>query len=122
MGTTKNLGKRDDEQQKWFMKEDLQDLAKIGSNFLKKTMVSGMDVIKEVKENLPKEATQILNKGKEELLRGLSQETAKSLISYSLDKFFKLASEYRLEFSFRIRKNEESSVKNTKINKTRSNN
>lgn len=103
----------DEEQQKWFVKEDLQDLAKMGGDFLKKTVVSGIDVIKEVKENFPKEASQLLNKGKEELKKGLSQETAKNLVSFAVEKFFKMACEHRLEFSIRIRKNEEAITKNT---------
>ncbi len=97
----------DDDPQKWFVKEDLQDLAKMGGDFFKKTMVSGMDVFKEVKESLPKEASQLINKGKEEILKGLSQKTARNLIGFAVERFFKLACEHRLEFSIRIRRNDE---------------
>lgn len=100
-----------DEEQKWIAKEDLQDLARIGSDFLKKTVASGFDKFKDVKENFPKEASQLINKGKEELLKGLSQETARNLMGFAIEKFFKHAREHRLEFSIRIRKNEEPEVK-----------
>ncbi len=96
-----------DEHQKWFKKEDLQDLAKLGGGFLKKTMASGMDAFKEVKDHLPKDATSLLQKGKEELLKGLSQETAKNIVSFSVEKIFKVASQYSLEFSIRIRRHED---------------
>jgi hypothetical protein len=99
--------KKMQEEQKWFAKEDLQDLAKIGGEFLKKKVVSGIDVFKEVKENLPKEASSLINKGKEELLKGLSQETARNLISFTVEKFFKMACEHRIEFSIRIRRGDE---------------
>lgn len=95
------------EENKWFGKDDLQDLAKLGGEFLKRKMAAGVDVIKEVKEQLPKEASQILHRSKEELLKGITQETAKQLINFAIEKFFKMASEHRLEFSLRIRKNED---------------
>jgi hypothetical protein len=107
---------------KWFDKEDLQDFAKLGGEFLKRKMAAGVDVLKEVKEQLPKEASQILNRGKEEILKGISQETAKQLIHFAIEKFFKLASEHRLEFSLRIRRNEESSAKNSKNQKKKKKN
>ena len=77
------------------------------TKFLKKTVVSGLDVFKDVKENFPKEASQLLNKGKEELIKGLSQETARNLVGFAVEKFFKLACAHRLEFSIRIRRNED---------------
>jgi hypothetical protein len=94
----------EEENQKWFAKEDLQDLAKIGSDFLKKTVTSGIDVIKDVKENLPKEASNILSRSKEEILKGLSQETVKKLLAFTVEKFFQKACEHRLEFSIGIRR------------------
>lgn len=97
----------EEQQQKWFVKEDLQDLAKMGGEFLKKKVATGLDVIKDVKEHFPKEASQILNKGKEEILKGLSQETAKTLIGFAVERAFKIASDYRLEFSIRIRRNDD---------------
>ena len=109
----------EDEQQKWFAKEDLQDLAKIGGDFLKKTLGAGMDVFKEAKENLPKEATNLFNKGKEELRKGLSQETAKNLVGFAVEKFFTLARNHRLEFSIRIRRNEEVLQKDKRILRTK---
>ncbi|MES2615246.1 MAG: hypothetical protein V4591_07520 [Bdellovibrionota bacterium] len=99
--------------------KNLQDFAKISGDFLKKTMVSGMDVFKDVKENFPKEASQILNKGKEELLKGLSQETTKTIINFTIEKLFKAASDYKLEFSIRIRKNDDAALSSKNTSATR---
>ena len=89
-------------------------LGKNGRGFFKKTVASGFDTFKEVKENFPKEASQFINKGKDEILKSLSQESIKNLISFSIEKFFKLAREHRLEFSVRIRRNEEASQEQRK--------
>ena len=103
----KNKNQSEDDHQKWFDRDDLQDLAKFGGDILKKTVATGMDVIKEVKENFPKEATQFIAKGKEELLKGLSQEMAKNMVSFGIEKFFSVAREHRIEFSIRVRKDDE---------------
>jgi hypothetical protein len=95
------------EEEKWFGKDDLQDLAKLGGDLLKKTVASGFDAIKEVKGNLPKEASQLISRGKEELIKTLSQETIKTVISFSIEKFFATARAHQLEFSIRIRKKED---------------
>ncbi len=101
----------EDEHQKWLDRENFQDLAKIGGDILKKTVATGRDVIKEVKENFPKEASQLLNKGKEEILKGLSQEVVKNILSFGIEKFFSVARQHRIEFSIRFRKNEEEAQK-----------
>ena len=75
--------------------------------YLKKNCYHRRDVIKEVKENFPKEASQLLNKGKEEILKGLSQEVVKNILSFGIEKFFSVARQHRIEFSIRFRKNEE---------------
>ncbi|APJ03175.1 hypothetical protein [Silvanigrella aquatica] len=103
----KNKQSSEDEQQKWFVRDDFQDLAKFGGDILKKTMATGIDVIKEVKDNFPKEATQFIAKGKEELLKGLSQDMAKNIVSFGIEKFFSVARQHRLEFSIRVRSNNE---------------
>ena len=103
----KSKNPNEDEHQKWFDRDDLQDLAKFGGDILKKTVATGMDVIKEVKENFPKEATQFIAKGKEELLKGLSQEMAKNMVSFGIEKFFSIARQHRIEFSIRVRQNDE---------------
>jgi hypothetical protein len=109
----KNKNQGEDEHQKWFDRDDLQDLAKFGGDILKKTMATGMDVIKEVKENFPKEATQFIAKGKEELLKGLSQEMAKNMVSFGIEKFFSIARQHRIEFSIRVRRDREEENRNT---------
>ncbi len=103
----KNRITSDEEHQKWLDRENFQDLAKIGGDIFKKTVATGRDVIKEVKENFPKEASQLLNKGKEEILKGLSQEVVKNILSFGIEKFFSVARQHRIEFSIRFRKNEE---------------
>jgi hypothetical protein len=103
----KNKNPNEDDHQKWFDRDDLQDLAKFGGDILKKTVATGMDVIKEVKENFPKEATQFIAKGKEELLKGFSQDMAKNMVSFGIEKFFSVVREHRVEFSIRFRKNDE---------------
>ncbi len=110
--------------QKWFNREDLQDLAKFGGDILKKTVVSGIDVLKEAKDTIPKEASQMIQKGKEEVLKNFSQDMAKNLMSYSMDKFFRVASQHSLEFSIRLRRHyddhpqkSESTSKNSKPKK-----
>jgi len=103
----KNRITSDEEPQKWLDRENFQDLAKIGGDIFKKTVATGRDVIKEVKENFPKEASQLLNKGKEEILKGLSQEVVKNILSFGIEKFFSVARQHRIEFSIRFRKNEE---------------
>ena len=109
IGKNKTRNQNEDENQKWFDRDDFQDLAKIGGDILKKTVATGRDVIKEVKDNFPKEATQLLAKGKEELLKGLSQEMAKNLLSFGIEKFFSVARQHQLEFSIRFKKNDENS-------------
>ena len=107
--TKSNKNKED---QKWFDRDDISDLAKFGSEFLKKTVSSGIDAIKEVKENIPKEASHMLHKGKEELLRTLTPEAAHIFIDYTIEKFFAVARNHRLEFSIRLRKQDETKSHN----------
>lgn len=89
---------------KWLTREDLQDIAKIGGDLLKRTVVSGIEVIKEVKDGLPKEATNLIAKGKDEVLRGLSKEVAQSLLTGAVDRFFATVREHRVEVSIRLRR------------------
>ena len=117
----KNKNQSEDENQKWFDRDDFQDLAKIGGDIFKKTVATGRDVIKEVKENFPKEASQLLVKGREELLKGLSQEVAKNMVSFGIEKFFSVARQHRIEFSIRFKKNEEETSKPEEVRKTNKN-
>ncbi|WP_186645832.1 hypothetical protein [Fluviispira vulneris] len=113
----KKKNQNDDEHQKWFAQGDLQDLAKIGGDILKKTVATGMDVIKEVKDNFPKDATQFIVKGKDEIIKGLTQEMAKSMISFGIEKFFSVARQHKVEFTIRIRRSEHNEKKGHVIRK-----
>ena len=86
--------------------EDLQDLAKIGSDIFKKTVNMGIDAIKEVKEGLPKEAGQFLNARKEEVMRGLSKEAINNAISLGIEQFFSAFRKHQLDISIRIKKSD----------------
>ena len=87
---------------RWIQKEDLQGLAKMGGDFLKKTVASGFEALKEAKEALPKEASHLISRGKEEVIKTFSQETTKNIISFSIEKFFSVAKQYKLEFTIRL--------------------
>jgi hypothetical protein len=106
--TDKNKKFTDEEQSKWFVRDDLQDLAKFGGDILKKTVATGIDVIKEVKENFPKDANLLITKGKEELLKGLSQDVIKNMISFGLEKLFDVAGKHTIEVSICIKKKNQS--------------
>lgn len=99
--------------QSWLSKEDLQDIAKIGGDLLKRTVTSGIDVIKDVTDNLPKDAQQIISKSREEVLKGISREFAQNLVSLAVDKFFTAVREHRLDISIRVRKAGESEESTT---------
>jgi hypothetical protein len=87
------------------VRDEVQDIAKLSSELLKKTVVSGFGVIKEVTDGLPKEASQILSKGKEEFLnRALSKEVLQLLLTSAIDRAFARLQEHKLEISIRIRK------------------
>ena len=105
--------------ERWLTRDDIQDFAKIGGDILKRTMASGMDIVKEVKDGLPKEASQLLAKGKDEVLRGISKEVAQSVLSAAVDKFFATVREHKLEVSIRIRRNEDSERKQAEARQKR---
>jgi vacuolar-type H+-ATPase subunit H len=86
-----------------FIVEDLSDFAKLGGDLLKRTMSSGYDVIKEVKKELPKEASQLISKGKEEVLKGLSKEVMQNVLSQTVDRFFSIVREHKLDVTVSIR-------------------
>lgn len=90
--------------QTWLSREDLQDIAKIGGDLLKRTVTSGFDVIKDVTDNLPKDAQQIITKSREEVLKGISREFAQNLVSLAVEKVFNAVREHRLDISIRVRK------------------
>jgi hypothetical protein len=91
-------------------REDFQDLAKIGGDLLKRTVSSSFDAIKEVTEGLPKEASQFLAKGKDEVMKGLSKEFAQSMVAFAVDKVFSSIRQHKLEVSIRIRRVDDADV------------
>lgn len=90
--------------QTWLSREDLQDIAKIGGDLLKRTVTSGFDVLKDVTDTLPKDAQQIISRSREEVLKGISREFAQNLVSLAVEKVFVAVREHRLDISIRVRK------------------
>jgi hypothetical protein len=88
--------------------EDLSDLAKLGGDILKRTVSNGFEVIK---EGIPKEASQLIARGKEEVLKGLSKEMLNNIISAGIDKVFSTIREHKLEISVRIKKEDSAKTK-----------
>lgn len=88
----------------WISREDLQDIAKIGGDLLKRTVTSGLDVIKDVTDTLPKDASQILQKRREEVLKGLTNEFAQNIVALAVEKVFATVRDHKLDISIRIRK------------------
>ncbi|MEY4066547.1 MAG: hypothetical protein RIR26_2755 [Pseudomonadota bacterium] len=91
-------------EQPWISKEDLQDIAKIGGDILKRTVSSGIDVIKDVTDTLPKDASQLISKSREEVLKGLTKEFAQNLVALAVDRMFAAVREHRLDISIKVRK------------------
>jgi hypothetical protein len=102
----------------WLSREDLQDIAKIGGDLLKRTVTSSIDVLKDVTDTLPKDAQQIISKSREEMMKGISREFAQNLVSLAVDRIFSAVREHRLDISIRVRKD---SDKDESENKTRHN-
>lgn len=87
------------------VKEDFQDIAKFGGEILKKTVVTGLGALKDVTDGLPKDAHQILSKGKEELLKSLaSKDVLSFLVGQAIDRGVDVVRQHRLEISIRVRK------------------
>jgi formylmethanofuran:tetrahydromethanopterin formyltransferase len=95
-------------EQTWISREDIQDIAKIGGDLLKRTVTSGLDVIKDVTDTLPKDASQILQKSREEVLKGLSKEVAQNIVTLAVERVFATVRDHRLDISIRVRKANES--------------
>jgi hypothetical protein len=92
------------------VKEEFQDIAKFGSEILKKTVVSGLGALKDVTDGLPKEAQQILSKGKDELFKTLaSKDVLSFLLTQAVDRGIDVVRQHRLDISIRIRKVKEKS-------------
>ncbi|MEN9529687.1 MAG: hypothetical protein RI932_1560 [Pseudomonadota bacterium] len=97
-------------EQSWISREDLQDIAKIGGDILKRTVSSSLDVIKDVTDTLPKDASQIITKSREEMMKGLSREFAQNLVSLAVEKMFSAVRDHRLDISIRVRKANDSAT------------
>ncbi len=96
--------KRDSDSRK-IVKEEFHDIAKLGGEILKKTVVSGLGALKDVTDGLPKEAQHILSKGKDELFKTLaSKDVLNFLIAQAIDRGVDVVRQHRLEISIRIRK------------------
>ena len=93
-------------------REDIQDFAKIGSDIFKKTLGAGLTALKDVKDGLPKEAGQLLSKGRDDFLRGLPKDVLTGLLMQAVDKVFEVVREHKLEISIRIVKTESTSREN----------
>ena len=92
---------------KWFSKDDMGELAKLGSDVLKKTLLSGLDVLKDVKDNLPKEAAQMITKKKDDILKNVGKDASSNLIEFAVEKLFDVSKNYTLELSLRLKKTED---------------
>ena len=84
--------------------EDFQDLAKIGGDILKRTVNVGLDVIKEVKDGLPKEASQFISARKDDVLKGVSKEVWPNIVTLAVDRIFDAVRQHKLEISIRFKK------------------
>lgn len=84
--------------------EDFQDLAKIGGDILKRTVGVGLDVIKEVKDGLPKEASQFISARKDDVLKGVSKEVWLNIVTLAVDRIFDAVRQHKLEVSIRFKK------------------
>jgi hypothetical protein len=83
-------------------KDDLQDLAKTSSELLRRTLLSGIDIVRDVGKELPKEATQFLAARREQVLQNVSKDVIQHLVNASIDRLFKTVREHKIEMSFRI--------------------
>lgn len=88
----------------WISREDLQDIAKLGGDILKRTVSSSIDVFKDVTDTLPKDASQLILKSRDEVIKGFSKEFAQNLVSLAVDKVFSAVRDHRLDISICVRK------------------
>ncbi len=83
-------------------RDDLQDLAKVSSDLVRRTLLSGFDIMRDVGKELPKEATQFLAARREQVMQNLSKDVIQMLINASIDRVFKTVREHKVEVSVRI--------------------
>jgi hypothetical protein len=99
--------------------EDFQDLAKLGGDLFKRTMNSGLEAIKEVKEGLPKEASHLISKGKEEMLKGISKEVLQNVMANTVDRIFAKVRQHKLEITVGVRLKQAEESTELEDNKTK---
>lgn len=101
-------GKKDDvkadiPENKIFSKEDFGEIAKLGGQILKKTVVTGMDVFKEA--GISREATtQFISNRKDDLLRGMPKEVLQSIFNSGVDRAFELLRNHKIELTIKLKK------------------
>lgn len=83
-------------------RDDLHDLAKVGGDLFRKTILSGFEMFRDASKDLPKEATQFITARKEQVLRNMSRDLAQVMINTALENFFSLVRQHRLDVSIRI--------------------
>lgn len=83
-------------------RDDLQELARMSSELVRRTILSGVDVFRDVSRELPKEASQFIHARKEQVLQTFSREFTESLINATMDRFFRILREHRVDVSFRL--------------------
>lgn len=83
-------------------RDDLHDLAKLGGDLFRKTILSGFEMFRDASKDLPKEATQFITARKEQVLRNMSRDLAQVMINTAFENFFSLVRQHRLDVSIRI--------------------
>jgi hypothetical protein len=88
-------------------KDDIQEIARFGGDILKRTLGAGFTALKEVKDGLPKEASNLITKSSSDLLRGIPKEVLTGVLAHAIDRVFDIVRDHKLEISIRIKKIEE---------------
>lgn len=84
---------------------DLSDFARFGQDFFKRTVVTGLETLREISDTLPKDATQLLSKSKDEFVRNFfSREVLEFVTRVAVDRMLARAKDYRLEVSFQLKR------------------
>jgi hypothetical protein len=83
-------------------RDDLHDLAKVGGDLFRKTILSGFEIFRDASKDLPKEASQFISARKEQVFRNMSRDLAQAMIHSAFENFFSLVRQHRLDVSVRI--------------------
>lgn len=88
-------------------RSDLGDFARLGQNFLKRTVFTGLETLKEISDTIPKDAGQLIAKSKDEFIRNFfSREVLEMISKVAVDRFLARAKDYRLDVSIHLKRNE----------------